>query len=319
MLKYSLVSIGDEQAVTVFANGEVLVAQSGSHPNFETIVSKVLAGDESVVDDFDTARAVARKFERLSDRLAVSNGRLYFDGDLFEHEALTEVVVRSLEESGDRHERVVLFIENVMDNPEQHSREQLYEWLIRNKFGIDDKGYIVGYKSVFANDDGTFRPTRVGPGVVDGVEVTSGYLNQRVGSVVEMARSQVVHDPNVACSVGLHISNYDYAASFSGDTILRVSVNPRDVVSVPNDSSFQKVRASRYTVVEATPKASYTYDENEVFYGDNGFEDFYGDYESDVDEYEEGTDIYGVVGYQPKHSDYRYNVRGTDGKFVKRA
>lgn len=310
-LMYSLVSVGDEQAVAVFVNGRVHAAQSDSHPNWKTIVAKVLDGDESVVDDFDVAKAVAKKFERLSARVTVANGRLYFDGDEFPHEALTEVVLRSLDAGSDQHHRVIAFIENVMDNPEQHSREQLYEWLLRNKFGIDDKGYVVGYKSVYANDDGTFRPTRKGPGIVDGVEVTDGYLNQRVGSVVEMARSQVVHDPSVGCSVGLHISNYDYAASFSGDTMLRVSVNPRDIVSVPTDSSFQKVRASRYTVVEATPKSTYTYDENEFYYGEDDEDEveFYEDYESE--NIQESF-------YTPRHSDYRYNVRGADGKFTKR-
>lgn len=320
-LKYSLVSVGGEQAVTVFSGGEVYTAQSESHPNWATILQKVLAGDESVVDDFDTARVLQRYFEPVSERVSVANGRLYFDGDEV-HEALSRQAVRAYE-SGEteKFSRLVLFLENVMNNPSEHSREQLYEWLLRKDFGIDAEGRIVGYKSVYTvsgTEGGVFRPTRNGPGIVDGVEVTNGYLEQRVGSVVEMARSQVVHDPSVGCSVGLHVSNYDYAEGFSGDTILRVAVNPRDVVSVPTECDWDKMRVSRYVVVEATPKSEYTYNAEEVFYGE--------DYEAcdecgeDVDEcacYEDEEtqefDAREVAG-----SNYRYNHRGADGKFTKR-
>jgi hypothetical protein len=45
----------------------------------------------------------------------------------------------------------------------------------------------------------------------------------------------------------------DYVASYgsvnSGDRIVIVKVNPADVVSVPKDCSYQKVRTCRYEVV----------------------------------------------------------------------
>jgi hypothetical protein len=51
------------------------------------------------------------------------------------------------------------------------------------------------------------------------------------------------------CSVGLHVGTYDYASNFTLN-VLEVHVNPRDVVSVPTDSNWAKVRCCRYVVIK---------------------------------------------------------------------
>lgn len=341
MLKYSIVTVGDATALTLFHDGEIYTATSDSHPNWDTILHKALAGDASVVDDFDTAKFVARKFVALTERASVSNGTLFYDGDEMDT-ALSRQVLRFLDAGVDDWRPLVKFLDNVMQNPSEHSRTQLFEWLNRKDFGINAEGEIVGYKSVFKQDDGTYRPTRMGPGIVDGVEVADNdYIVQRVGSVVEMPRSSVVHDPRVGCSVGLHVSNYDYAASFSGNAILRVAVNPRDVVSVPTECNWDKMRVSRYRVVEANDKETYKYDESEVYYANDDDEDYCEGCGNHVDDCECSDDngcaychsdkhfgacdssptsiSVNTSDYEPKHSDYRYAQRGPDGKFVKKS
>jgi hypothetical protein len=85
---------------------------------------------------------------------------------------------------------------------------------------------------------------------VDGVEV-KGRIPYVDGSVVTMPRSAVGDNRNIACSTGLHAGTYSYASGY-GDTLILVKINPRDVVSVPNDSSGQKLRVSRLVVLNET-------------------------------------------------------------------
>jgi mRNA-degrading endonuclease RelE of RelBE toxin-antitoxin system len=60
----------------------------------------------------------------------------------------------------------------------------------------------------------------------------------------------VAFDPSTGCASGLHAGTYEYAKMYASGALLKVVINPRDVVSVPTDSDAQKLRVSRYRVVE---------------------------------------------------------------------
>jgi hypothetical protein len=250
-LKFNLVRFEDEATLTVFHDGRALVAND-SHPYWDEILKGVTVDDDpSVVDLFDMTEVVADKFQRLSERVTVHSGRVFFDGDEVDN-TLTQKVVEFLRQKVDDWKPLVAFMEKVMVNPEPHSREQLFDFLAHNAFSITQDGDIVGYKGLrsVSENGHHFRSYWEGRNsvTVDGVSST-GYVYQSLGSVVEMARSEVQHDPNQGCSQGLHISNFDYAKDY-GDVVGLVHVNPRDVVSVPNEHEWQKVRACRYVLVD---------------------------------------------------------------------
>jgi hypothetical protein len=257
-IQYSIVSSGDDSFVTAFVPGEPapLVAARSGHPNFEAIIGALVSGEyESngeIVDLFDVSRAVAAKFENLSDRVQVGNGRVLFDGAEIDN-SLTKQIVRFLEE-GYGFEPLVAFMENVMDNPQPHSRQQLFNWLENHDFTITDDGMIVGYKGV-AKEGDSYRSISSGTETVyvDG-EPHKGRIPNPVGAVVNMDRSLVQHNPSVGCHRGLHVGTYEYANDFAQGALLEVHVNPRDVVSVPTDCNWQKVRTCRYTVVNVIDK-----------------------------------------------------------------
>jgi galactitol-specific phosphotransferase system IIB component len=247
-IQYNIHSREDgTSTVAVYFGGELFVADN-THTNFEAIRAGALEGDESIVDLFDVTTQIAERFANITERVSVANGRVYFDGDEI-HNALTEQLLRFLDE-GDEVEWIALanFYEKLAQNPCEHSREQLYEWLSKFDFTITLDGDILAYKGV--NDDLT-SCTR-GQGIVNG-EVVDHVAND-VGNVVEMARSTVQHDPSVGCSKGLHVAAYPYASTF-GSATLAVYVNPRDVVSVPTECSWEKVRVCRYTVADVIEKA----------------------------------------------------------------
>jgi hypothetical protein len=266
--------------VTLFHDGEIYGA-TNDHPNWDAIVAGVEAGDESVVDLFDVSRAVAKKFEALSERVRVANGRVYFDGDEVNN-TLTQQIVRFMD-SGEDFEPLVKFYERLALNPNQESVEQLYRWLNSHEFTITSDGKIIGYKGVESDGAGGFRSVKTGTAIVNGEEQT-GQISNNIGDVVEMPRSAVTFDPDLTCSYGLHIGTWNYAQNWGRDgAVLKVLVDPRDVVSVPSDSSDQKLRACRYTVLEVleseikTAVDSY-YEDDE----DDGFpEDYYYDGDDD--------------------------------------
>lgn len=249
---YSTINNGDEQFVTVILPGIGPRVAGNTHPNFDRIMESLTGDDEVSTEEyerlFDTSVAVAERFTRLSDRVSVSNGHVYLDGDL-QDDAITNQIVRFLDEDQGDWYPLVRFMENVAANPSEHSRTQLYDWLRAHEFTLTNEGNIVGYKGVAMRDDGSLVSCQSGRAIVDG-EVVTGQIPNAVGSIVEMPRSEVTHDPATSCSTGLHVGTYDYALSWARGRMLRVDVNPRDVVSVPTHANGKKVRVCRYKVVE---------------------------------------------------------------------
>jgi hypothetical protein len=282
-LQYTLVGNDDGSNIVVFIPGSTPQVAHESHPNFAAIVAGALAGDESIAELFDIAQTAAQKFQRLSERVTTANGRLYLDGEEVNN-ALSSQVLRFIEAGVEDWQPLVSFFENVQSNPNEHSREQMYEWLDRRAFTITDDGWIVGYKGVRVDPDDGFTSISQGKAVVNG-EVFNGFIPTNPGDVVEMPRSEVEWDPTVGCHRGLHVGTWEYAAGFAQGAVMEVHVNPRDVVSVPTDCDAAKVRCCRYSIIRvidvpytAPVVAAYVGDFDSDEWGD-GDDGDYSDYE----------------------------------------
>jgi hypothetical protein len=244
---------GVEQ-ITVFVKGKGQFPARSDHPNFEKIVTAARAGDEGVIDLFDVAVTAGTKFQSLTERVAAAHGTLYFDGQPI-HNALAEQVMQFLNEGVEDWKPLVNFYEKLATNPQEESVEHLYKFIDVNRdkqteaFTITEDGSFIAYKGVASDGNGGYKSTASGKAIVDG-EVVVGYIPNKVGSVVEMPRNEVTFDPGKHCHSGLHVGTFAYARSYGrGGAMLKVLVNPRDVVSVPNDSA-EKMRVCRYKVLE---------------------------------------------------------------------
>jgi hypothetical protein len=248
-MPHTIISNEGESNITVFIPGEPgLFTAHSDHPNFKAIVALCVEGREAEsLPLFDLAQTVSERFERLSERVTVANGRVYFDGDEVDS-SLTKLIVRALDEGAD-FRSLVAFFENVSLNPNDHSRTQLFDWLRARDFTITPDGLIVGYKGVSSDGNGGYQSGFSGRAIVDG-QAVNGRIPNAVGSVIEMPRTSVAHDPAAACSTGLHVGTFEYAQGYAQGAMLEVHVNPRDVVSVPTDAAGEKVRVCRYTVVD---------------------------------------------------------------------
>jgi hypothetical protein len=250
MINYSLISNDGGSNITVFSNGHMFAA-TDVHPNWDAIVRGAMANDPDVIELFDVGQTAQARFERLSDRVTVKNGTVYLDSEPV-HNALTEQVVRFIRQGVEDFQPLINFFEKIESNPQDHSREQLFEWLDVHDFTILPNGNFVGYKGVrsVATTDGVkYESISHGTAISDGVEY-DGAIPNPIGAVVEMPRSEVQHDPSVGCHTGLHVGTWSYAHDFARGAVLKVEVNPRDVVSVPTDCGFQKLRTCKYTVLE---------------------------------------------------------------------
>lgn len=241
---YNIVNDENNRSVSVFVDGKLHVAH-GDHPQFEAILAGVIAGDESVVDLFSLETTIIRKVvdQRLSDRIAIRNGEVLFDGDAL-HGALTDVIIDHVTDNDVTSLLpLVAFLEKVQANQSETVRNGLYDWIQQQELSIAPDGSFYGYKGV----DDNLRSIHKGPGIVNDVEQT-GALDNSPGNVLEVARSYVDDNASNYCSTGLHVGTKQYAKSW-GSRVVLVKVDPRNVVQIPTDGHY-KLRTSKYEVIE---------------------------------------------------------------------
>lgn len=255
--QHTIHTTDDSTFAVLTVDGEIRVA-TDDNPQIDRIVELLRSAEtakkkkknsaqfyEQALNLFDVRKAVVDAYESLSERIKVGNDdRVYFDGDRLP-EVIENIIIRSLNEKNGGHVSVVNFIEKVYSNVSDHVREHLFNWLMQEDFSITTNGDIVAYKGL--NRD--FGSISRGPAIVDGVPV-NGSVPNLPGSVIEIKRSDVVDNPRVGCAFGLHAGTYGYASDFARGALVEVHINPRDVVSVPTDCSSQKMRVSRYRVVQ---------------------------------------------------------------------
>lgn len=259
-MKYTLFGNGETKNIVVVDDRDLsniqMLAATDQHPAWDRIIQGVMSEDANVYKLFDVGAVAAEAFKRLSDRVTISGGNVYFDNEKV-NGALEEQISRFVE-AGTEEDWLPLikFYEKVMTNLNQHTREQLYRWLNQQQITITEDGDFIAYKGVKprkATDDFEWESISGGRAIVNGT-VYSGNIPNDVGAIVEMPRGEVQHDPSVGCHTGLHAGTWAYAKDFSKGAVLRVAINPRDVVSVPTDCNDAKLRTCRYTVLEVTDK-----------------------------------------------------------------
>ena len=127
------------------------------------------------------------------------------------------------------------FWSKLKSNPSFNSRQMLFKFLEHNGHPLTSEGNFIAYRAVRS----------------DFLDKHTGKMDNSIGNIVEVPRSQVDDNPNNVCSHGLHVATMSYASTFrSGDDkILDVEVDPADVVAVPTDYNGTKMRVSRFKVV----------------------------------------------------------------------
>lgn len=220
-------------AITVVLDGQVIVVPSSSG-SFEAIKEEL----KKPVHDVEALSILADKTKAVEayakGKVNICDGVVFYEGEAV-HNTLTEKLL-SLMDEGFQIDGWVKFLENLMENPSYRSRNCLYNFLEKFQAPFTEDGCFIAFK-------------RVRSGYKD---IRSGKFDNSPGQVVVMDRVNVDDDPNNTCSSGLHVAadSYldSYANTYNSKTVM-VKVNPRDVVAVPADYNFAKMRVCRYEVL----------------------------------------------------------------------
>jgi hypothetical protein len=232
-----------------------------THQNYEKIKQALL---EDNPKDFLRYKDVSSTIQRSFDKagavgVEVKHGQVYYNGEPVYND-ISKRILEHLEHKLS-FKSLTAFLANLMQNPAKSSVEQLFRFLEHKNIPITEDGCFLGYKGV-TND---YR------------DCHTRTFDNRVGQRHEMPRNQVDDNRGIACGSGFHVGSLEYATDFGARTVI-VKVNPKDAVSVPTDSSEQKLRVCAYEVVgeytgplvgpsykadSVSPSDDYDYDDEE--------------------------------------------------------
>jgi hypothetical protein len=224
-----------EESVTVFVNG-VPTTIVKDHRSFKPVCDliKRRATEREIVDAIEVSKATVRYTAGIQGLVwGPDNATATYLGEPLPMSLVERM--RSCLAAGTPISYLEAFVQRLWANPSRNSRMQLFTFLEHKNLPITERGTFLGYKSV--------RP--------DMTDWHTGKFSNSIGAVLTMNRREVDDDSNQGCSYGFHVGSLEYATTFGGDDriVMIVEVNPTDVVSVPADCSFQKLRTCCYRVV----------------------------------------------------------------------
>ncbi len=223
-------AIVTESTVSVMLEGQMRVLEM-THPNYDKVRTALRAGatETEILSLIDIATAVEDFGEG---RVTVEHGVVLYDGNAL-HNTMTDRII-SLMREGFNIQPMLMFLENLMENPDFRAVNELYGFLEATDLPITANGCFRAYKMVRA----------------DYTDHRTGQFDNSIGAVVEMPRNKVNPDKETTCADGLHFCSQGYLSFYgSGGRTVIVEINPRDVVAIPVDYGNAKGRCCRYTVV----------------------------------------------------------------------
>ena len=163
-------------------------------------------------------------------------------------EDLAADIIGTIKEHGrDESEKLVKFLDALMDNSSFKAIEGLYRFMKHNCIEINEDGSIQAWKGVMDNMYSSHGGSIKSSTTIQ-VNENGQVYNGDFGKEIRVDRSEVDDDPDSTCSHGLHVGNKDYASSWAS-TLISVSVKPQDVVAVPKDYNGAKMRTCGYTPI----------------------------------------------------------------------
>ena len=203
------------------------------HINYKMILEALpTATSDELLELVDIEKAVASFSDGL---VEIKNGQVTYEGEAV-HGSISKRILEFMSK-GLPFQPLVTFLQNLMENPSMQSQKELYDFLEHESLPITEDGHFLAYKAVRSDYMDKYR----------------GTFDNHVGNVCQMTRSKVDDDRSRGCSNGLHAGALNYVAGYgsveSNDKIVIVKINPKDVVSVPSDCNYEKLRTCRYEVV----------------------------------------------------------------------
>lgn len=248
MITYTMTSSPDQGATLTVVSGAGLQTVTSQHPNYIDIVQEVISDhpDEDLIESLIGQRptqVIANTLQQLTNHVSYDGTHILYDGKPI-HSSIAQNIRQALIDGNQSWQPLAHFLERLTQNPSMVARTELYDWLNAEGLTIAPDGRFVGYKGLCV--DG--HSVNSGEATVNGTTV-HGTIPNHIGNVISMDRSKVNDDRTNSCSYGLHVGSTEYAMNFSHGITATVLVDPADVVSIPQDSGYQKIRCCKYEVI----------------------------------------------------------------------
>lgn len=255
-MKFKLSAIQQAKVVTFYLKNKKnklssTVTFSDTHPNYANalawlreVTAKELFVDDGKVSqkDYDRLISLSNVYLALSkwsnNDLVITRTSATYKGQPIAQE-MTEFLVKVFLENPDAEDTFEAWSQylSLATDPDVSFKvaNRLFMFIQKNDLTITPEGKVLAWKVV--------RP--------DYKDKHSATYDNSVGQVLEMPRSQVDDDDNSYCSYGFHVCSWDYLRSFAstGDPVMQVEVDIKDIVAIPLDYNGEKVRVCKYTVV----------------------------------------------------------------------
>ena len=233
--------IANDGTVTAVVAGKTYTFNS-DHPSYDKLLYNLEVGN---VEYFEASYdIITRVNEFCEGYVSADGGQMTWDGipmpDLFTDRILDMI------SQGFPFEPMLNFLDNLSQNPSDQAIVELFDFMQNKHLPITSDGHFLAYKAV----------------AKDFTDLYTGSLDNSVGQTVEVPRASVNGNREKHCAAGLHVGAIDYASQYGnidikntlnsvddGNNLVICKVNPMDVVSVPSDSKFQKLRCCKYEVV----------------------------------------------------------------------
>ena len=237
-MKYIIANDGN---VTAVVSGQAYNF-SKAHPNYNKLINHLKNNN---VEHFEACYDIVSHLNSYCEGYVnCADGVLNWDGIKMPNMFTSTIL--DMVKQGFPFEPMLNFLDNMSQNPSDHAIVELFDFMENKHMPITMDGHFLAYKAVKNNYK----------------DIYSGTIDNSVGSVCSVPRSQVDGNRDNGCGKGLHVGAIDYAKSYGGinldedggnddggNQLMICKVNPRDVVSVPTDHKFQKLRTCRYEVV----------------------------------------------------------------------
>ena len=221
-----------EESLTVVVDGKAMTMQK-DHPAWTQAIDALNKEEYDRLENmFDVSKAVEDYVDSESG-ITVTEGTVFFGGEAI-HNVVVDKILTFMRQ-GLPFKPLVRFLGKLMNNPSRRAVNELYAFLEHKSMPITPDGNFIAYKGVTSE----FK------------DFHTNKFDNSVGQTLSMVRNGVCDDANIGCSQGFHAGSYEYAKGYAsnGGHLMRVEIDPTDVVSVPLDCDCQKLRTAKYLVV----------------------------------------------------------------------
>lgn len=225
-----------DQSIILYKGSKPYMA-GRDHANFKNIVNRIKAGKFDNIEQLFNIKDTLEKCFNIT----IKNGNRVYYKNKEVNNVVSQRIINYIKE-GLPYRGWVCFLNKLMENPSDYCRDQLFSYVERYGLPIDDDGFIYAWKAVTSDywDKHTGKTHRY-----------------KVGSIIKKDRKECDENPKLDCGKGLHCGAQSYVIDFGrndGDKFVLVRFSPKDVISCPEDCSWQKLRLCRLRVMREVKK-----------------------------------------------------------------